>query len=465
MNQEIRRQPQNSGQTIDVPYISRHLLTNIFVILMSACIVGMAAFVGLDHYMGNSYTATMKLAMIARDNTGGRLSDGSLGTAMTRNLNVLNSEMLIEQICKDSGVEHISGTISAAQIPNTNLISLNATAGSAEEALRLLKSALNSYPTLTGYFESGYMFRSLTTLSADNIAEQKARPLYYAFLAAAAVLAAGIGLTVFICMSTDKIYNRHQAAAILDIPLIASIHFFKKKKDQKAILISQSSSNGIYAEEIDKLSTQVELMMDKEDHKVLMVNSIRENEGKSTVAVNLALNLSRRGKKILLIDADMRRPALAKIFDHTVPDGQSLSDYLLGNSSLQDIMYKDPKSKYLRCVFQKSAVGEPDKLIEDEQFRTLLKKAASHMDYVILDTPPMGIVRDAELIAAAADAALLVIRQDGVHAVELNDMVDVLDDTGVSVLGGILNMAIGDKDGISRGKRYGKYYYGYSDRK
>lgn len=62
-------------------------------------------------------------------------------------------------------------------------------------------------------------------------------------------------------------------------------------------------------------------------------------------------------------------------------------------------------------------------------------------------------------------AALLVIRQDGVHAAEINDMVDVLDDTGVSVLGGILNMAIGDRDGISRGKRYGKYYYGYSDRK
>lgn len=465
MNQEIKRMPQNGGQPVDVPYISRHLWKNIFVILMSACIIGMAAFVGLDHYMGSSYTATMNLAMIARDNTGTRLSDGSLGTAMTRNLNVLNSEMLIEQICKDSGMEHISGTISASQIPNTNMISLNATAGSAEAALRLLKSALNSYPTLTAYFESGYMFRNLTDLSADNIAEVKARPLYYALLAAAAVLAAGIGLTVFLCMSTDKIYNRHQAAAILDIPLIGTVHFFKKKKDQKAILISQSSSNGIYAEEIDKLSTQVEVMLDKEKHKILMVNSIRENEGKSTIAVNLALNLSRRGKKVLLIDADMRRPALAKIFDHTVPKEQSLSEFLLGESSLQEVMYKAPKSDYLRCIFQKSAISEPDKLLEDESFRKLLDQAASHMDYVILDTPPTGIVRDAELIAAVADAALLVIRQDGVHAAEINDMVDVLDDTGVSVLGGVLNMAVGDRDGISRNKRYGKYYYGYSDTK
>lgn len=77
MNQEIKRMPQNGGQPVDVPYISRHLWKNIFVILMSACIIGMAAFVGLDHYMGSSYTATMNLAMIARDNTGTRLSDGS----------------------------------------------------------------------------------------------------------------------------------------------------------------------------------------------------------------------------------------------------------------------------------------------------------------------------------------------------------------------------------------------------
>lgn len=465
MNQEIRRQPQNNAQPIDVPYISRHLLTNIFVILMSACIVGMAAFVGLDHYMGNSYTASMKLAMIARDNSGNRLSDASLGTAMTRNLNVLNSEMLIEQICKETGEEHIAGSVSASQIPDTNMISLNATAGSAEAALRLLKSALNSYPTLTGYFESGYMFRNLTDLSADNIAEQKARPLYYAILAAMAVLAAGIGLTVFICMSTDKIYNRHQAAAILDIPVIGTIHFFKKKKGQKAILISQSFSNGIYGEEIDKLSTQVEMMLDKEKHKILMVTSISENEGKSTVAVNLALNLSRRGKRVLLVDADMRRPAMAKIFDHTVPKEQSLSEFLYGNSSMKEVMYKNPKADDLRCIFQKAAIAEPDKLIEDEQFKKLLLQAASHMDYVILDTPPMGIVRDAELIASVVDAALLVLKQDGARAAEINDMVDVLDDTGVSVLGGVLNMAVGDKDRVSRNKHYGKYYYGYSDRK
>ena len=226
----MNRPSQASSMPVDLPYICRHLWKNIFVILMSACIVGIAAFVGLDMYMGSSYTASMNLSVIARDNSGTRLNDGSLNTAITRNLNVLNSDMLAEQICKDSQIERLPGTISASQVADTNMITLNATASSAEEALRLLKSALESYPTLTGYFESGYMFRNLTALSADNIQKQDARPLYYAALAALLVLAGGVGLTVFLCMSTDKVYNRQQAAMVLDIPVLNTIHYFRKKK-------------------------------------------------------------------------------------------------------------------------------------------------------------------------------------------------------------------------------------------
>jgi len=84
---------------------------------------------------------------------------------------------------------------------------------------------------------------------------------------------------------------------VLDIPVLNTIHYFRKKKNQKAILISDSATTGDYEEELDRLTTRVESEMNKNDQKVLMVTSIRENEGKSTITVNLALNLSRRGKK------------------------------------------------------------------------------------------------------------------------------------------------------------------------
>ena len=286
-----------------------------------------------------------------------------------------------------------------------------------------------------------------------------------ALLASLLIMAAGVGLTVFYCISTDRIHNRKQASELLDMRMLGSLHFMKKRKNQKAILISDPGTDGVYVEEIDKLTTQVQSYMDQKGFRTLMVNSICENEGKSTVAVNLALNLARRGKKVMLIDADMRRPALAKIFDYTVDKNKSLSDFLQGKSSLQEVRYIDEKIPGFMCIFQKSAIAEPDKFLENKDFKALLKMISRHVDYVVIDTPPIGIVRDAEIVAGAVDAALLAVRQDRVRAVELNDVVDVLDDTGVAVIGGVLNMAKGERNSFGRKKRYGRYYYGYDNRK
>lgn len=458
MEQQINRQ---GNTAIDVSFICRYLWKNIFVILMCACIGGILAYVGMDHFSGSTYIATMDMAMISRDN----FTAGNLDSAMNRNLNVLNSEMLREQIKKQEEVSSLPGTISAAQVPNTNLISMSASAGSAENALRLLKSALTSYPTLTAYFESGYMMKNLTGLSVRNIEKQESKTILNALLAALLILAAGVGLTVFYCISTDRIHNRKQASELLDIRMLGSVHFMKKKKNQKAILISDPGTDGVYVEEIDKLTTQVQTRMDQKGFRTLMVNSICENEGKSTMAVNLALNLARRGKKVMLMDADMRRPALAKIFDYTVEKDRSLSDLLQGKSSLQEVRYTDKKIPGFMCIFQKSAIGEPDKFLENRDFKALLQMISRHVDYVVIDTPPIGIVRDAEIVAGAVDAALLTVRQDWGRAVEINDVVDVLDDTGVAVIGGVLNMTKGERNSFGRRKRYGRYYYGYDNRK
>ena len=128
-------------------------------------------------------------------------------------------------------------------------------------------------------------------------------------------------------------------------------------------------------------------------------------------------------------------------------------------------MCVDPKQKNLRYIFQASAVAEADRLLESKEFSGLLRRVASHTDYVILDTAPIGAVRDAEVIAASADAALLVIRQDGVRAAEVNDVVDVLDDTGVAILGSVLNMERGRRGSSYSRRGYGKCYYGYGNKR
>lgn len=464
MNQEISRRDERNIK-MDISFVIRCLWKNIFIIITCSLITGAAVFVGLEFSMHSTYTVSVDLAMIARENSAARWTENSLNAAVSRNLNVLNSEMLKEQIKRNENSKKIQGKVSAFRIPDTNIITLSASADSGEGALRLLQAALKAYPTLTGYFESGYIMRELFRPTAAEIREQPPETLYYAVLSGISVLAAGIGVTVLVCLSTDRIHSREQAAALLEIPILGTLHFMRKKRTQKAILVSAADADSVYVEEIDKLATCIQEKMKKENLKTLMVNSIRENEGKSTIAANLALNFVQRGKRVVLIDTDMRRPAVAKIFDRLVEKGTGLSDYLDGTSSLQKLMYADKTRKNLKFIFQDRAVSNPDKLLEGQTFRQLLDGISSYVDLIILDTAPIGIVRDAEIIAAVADAAVLVIRQDGVRAAEVNDVVDVLDDTGTSVLGGILNMARGENGRMGRRGRYGRYYYGYENRK
>ena len=84
-------------------------------------------------------------------------------------------------------------------------------------------------------------------------------------------------------------------------------------------------------------------------------------------------------------------------------------------------------SEELSCVFQKKAIANPDRLLAGETFQEMLNYLREKFDCVILDTPPLGIVRDAEVVAERADAVLMVMRQDEDHAAALNDMIDMLE--------------------------------------
>lgn len=139
--------------------------------------------------------------------------------------------------------------------------------------------------------------------------------------------------------------------------------------------------------------------------------------------------------------------------------------YAATGNKLQDVLieYGQDERKF-SCILQKKAVSEPEKLFDSERFEHMLKELSGSFDYVILDTAPIGIVRDAEIIAGYADSVFMVMKQDEVHAASVNDVIDILEDAGSVVVGGVLNMAKGEKiagNGYHKYK-YGSYYYGYA---
>ena len=245
------------------------------------------------------------------------------------------------------------------------------------------------------------------------------------------VLAGGIGATVCLCIFTDKIHSMEQAKRLLDIPMIGSLDYVKKKSGQKALLISDQDTDHVYEEAVDRIVTSIRSEMSAEGYKTLMVGSIKENDGKSTVTANIALNLARRGKKVVLVDCDMRHPSLAKIFDATVDPKEQFSEYLLGKCELDQVLKQmEVQAHPMDCIWQKKAVAKPYRLLGSERFISLIDQLKEQFDYVVMDTPPLELIRDAEIISETADAMLMVMRQDEVHAVAVNDAVDLLEENG-----------------------------------
>lgn len=447
--------------TIDFSYVFRCLWRNAWVILMCACIAGMLSYIFLDNYQKDTYTASVKLSVVSRENTAVQLVERNMDAAVNQCLNVLNSNILEEQIYKKDTEHKLSGDYSANRVPESNVITLQATSASAEAAFCLLQAALDEFPTLSSYFDFGYQVKTLEVVSANNITVNHAGSADDAVLIALLTAFCGIGLTGVLCLFTDVIHSKEQAEIILDTDILGVQHYIKKGSNQKAILITDENTEFSYLEEIEKLVTRLQEKMTEKEEKVLMVSSMRENEGKTTIAANVALCMAKRGKRVLLMEGDLRRPAVYKVFEKQVKPECQVSQCLEGKASWEQCVYSDEKTVGISYLLQEKAVSQPDKLLENGSFKEMLEQMKEKMDYIIIDTPPTGIVRDSEIIAGCADASLLVVRQDYVRGAVVNDVVDVLDDAGTDVLGVVLTMAKGrELSSFGRGS-YGGYYYGY----
>ena len=134
MNAEKKR--QNTGYiSLDIGYLVRRVLRTLFVTLMCSVMAGIGVYIVLDTYMQDTYTASIYLTILPRDNNIGKLSEYNFNGAITRNVNVLNSDTLQEKIKKSEVAKGITGTVEAVQIPDTSLISLSATASSSHRKL------------------------------------------------------------------------------------------------------------------------------------------------------------------------------------------------------------------------------------------------------------------------------------------------------------------------------------------
>lgn len=212
------------------------------------------------------------------------------------------------------------------------------------------------------------------------------------------------------------------------------------------------SNDYAYEEAIKTLRTNIQFCGNS--IRVIMMTSSVPNEGKSSITFALARSLAQTGKRVLLIDADIRKSVLVSRYQ-LEKDVYGLSQFLSGQKKLEEVLYST-NVESLDVIFSGPFSPNPAELLEEQLFSSLVEQARAEYEYVIIDTPPITNVIDAAIVAKQCDGAALVIESGAISYRIAQRVKQQLEKTGCRILGAVLNKVGGENSGY-----YSKYYGSY----
>lgn len=249
--------------------------------------------------------------------------------------------------------------------------------------------------------------------------------------------------------SEQDVEHRLQTGLLGVVPLLG-----KKEgvTNPSAVFLDQPDS--VFAESIRGLRTSVLLSAIDEPHRVVVVTSTLPGEGKTTIAINLAQALGQL-KRVLLVDADMRRPTVAKKLGREAEGGTGLVEYLAGEAQMQDcIRTTDNPNVFVLPAGKR--LNSPLELISSQRFADTMKELKQRFDVVVVDCPPIKPVSDSLVISRFANAVLYVVKTDGAPHQLIRDAIASLRDVEAPLLGVVLNQM-----NMQKAHGYGSYSYQY----
>ena len=196
---------------------------------------------------------------------------------------------------------------------------------------------------------------------------------------------------------------------------------------------------------------------DTKCHRVLLTSSI-PGEGKSTTVVNLAITLVQMQARVLIIDADMRKPTVHKYFG--LESRLGLSNLLSGMNTKEQCVYSIDNIPGLSVIPAGILPPNPSELLGSNAMKRLLAEFEKDYDYIIIDTPPINVVADALAVVQEVDGVVFVVAQDRTGYPEVSKAMETLRFANANVIGAVLNHSQNDKNKGSYSSKYKYAYYG-----
>jgi capsular exopolysaccharide synthesis family protein len=278
-------------------------------------------------------------------------------------------------------------------------------------------------------------------------------------LAAIIGLMGGIGLAFFFEYLDDTVKTPDDLKRYFGIPFLGPIpfHDFSQHTTQKyPELVTFFDPKSQVSEAYNGLRTSILFSIPKEGGKAIMVTSAGPSEGKSLTVANLAVTLAQTGNQVCILDCDMRKPRLHKLFH--LENEEGLSSVLVGKTPLSDVTHAGIVQG-LSLIPCGQRPPNPSELLGSPQMQSLLNELRAIYDYVIMDSPPLAAVTDSVVLARFVDGVCLVIKGGETIREVVTRGVDLLRNANAHILGAVINNI--DVTRKSYYYYYQYYYYSY----
>ena len=423
------------------------LLKNLWVVV-AICLSAVLCFTSVCRLTYTpKFTSSATFMVSAKDSTSAYNSLTTTQSMASVFVEVFQSKILREKIQAQMPEQKFDGAINIVTIPETNILIVSVTAEEPDTAFQALNLLVDNYNSISDYVFSN---AQLEVVKDPIVPTAPSNPLdveseYPLVLLVSGFLAVGSIITLYLLNGTIK--TPKAARRKIDGRLLRTIRHENKNKTfrsrlwrkNSAPLITNSLITKNFIEDNLSLCSTLEYHARKRGQKIILVTSVAENEGKSTVAANLALALAGKGRRVVLLDCDFRKPCLHKIFETPVKREANLTDYILEENAVSQDPLVESKKHGLWLGVSRNSGRSITKLLNNGKLPALLQQLRSQVDYIILDTPPMLAAADAEALVVMADTAVLVVRADFMPTDSINKGLERLRKGAPEVCGFVLN--------------------------
>ena len=419
------------------------------------------------------YTATISYVVNSKNTTDTELTERTFIVAeyLANTYDYLiKSRDFINNVKIEAGLtENITGYISSSLIENSNIMKVVVRTDDAKKSYNIARAISIYLPEKAKATVRSGSLESLEEPVEPIVPDSNNNLIKMGLIGLLAGIALCGAVVVVLQLLKNAVMTPNDLTNKIDVTHIGSVPHVdvnkkKGKKDAKhePVLVTNKKTGFVFSETYKSMRTKIERFSKKNNAKAILITSALENEGKTTVAANVAIALAQNGNSVLLMDCDLRKPAVATVMDLKGKVRVAAIDVIKGNADVDSAIIKADGKLNLDIIGGDKAVGNSSEILSTQGFKKVLDYLREKYDYILVDTPPSQLFTDAAIISEFTDAAMVVVKQNGAN---IDDIIGVINDVSQSkaeLIGFVFNN-VSDASILPGGysKKYNYSYYGY----